>query len=177
MVFVLKKTKLFVIMDVIKTFLNKTFYRIHGNRTPAFYLFLRPLGWRIIRIWSNFTLKKGHFWQKSGVLIESGVLLPRIRYYYKSSFLCQSLRNLAKITNFNSWVGKIAWLSAWLDKDYRIFTNGELLSQSIFLWISLYNLILKYKKNLLEYFGYYMKFWYITIYRSQRHPYIEFIFV
>ena len=44
--------------------------RIRGNRAPAFYLFLRALDWRIIQILSNFTLKKGDFWPKSGVLIK-----------------------------------------------------------------------------------------------------------
>lgn len=39
-------------------------HHIRGNRMPAFYLFLRHLGWRIIRIWSNFTLKKGQFGKK-----------------------------------------------------------------------------------------------------------------
>ena len=45
-------------------------YRIRGNRTPAFYSFLRPLWWRTIRNLSNFTVKKGHFEQKSGILIK-----------------------------------------------------------------------------------------------------------
>ena len=45
-------------------------YRIRGNRTPAFYLFLRVLGWRTTQILPNFTLKKCHFGQKSGVLFK-----------------------------------------------------------------------------------------------------------
>ena len=64
-------------------------HHIHDNRTPAFYLFFRVLDWHIIQFFFDFTSKKDGFLAKkwrfnqNGLLIESGVLLPRIRYLQK----------------------------------------------------------------------------------------------
>ena len=40
--------------------------------------------------------------------------------------------------NWLARVGKIAYISAWSDENCRIFTNGQILSQSIFLHQSLF---------------------------------------
>ena len=48
----------------------------------------------------------------------------------KSTFSCQSLWNLVKMTS--SWVGEVAGISAWLDKNCGFFTNSQILCQSNF---------------------------------------------
>ena len=61
----------------------------------------------------------------------------------KSTDFCQSLWNLTKI--ISSWVSQIAWISAWLDKNCRFFTYGEILSQSnFFASVSKYTLVKTY---------------------------------
>ena len=72
----MKKTFI-TIQKILEKFRND--YRTRGNRMPAFYSFLRPLGWRINQI---LPLKCSIFLKKSGVLIKSGILLPRIRYVF-----------------------------------------------------------------------------------------------
>ena len=54
----------------------------------------------------------------------------------KSTISFQSLRNLLKM--ISSWEGKVAWLSAWLDKNWGLFTKSQFLSLSNYFCISLY---------------------------------------